>query len=173
MASVRGRCRRSACGQSGRFPTAAATALSSAGGDLTLVLVSDVPCNKGMASSAAVEMAVAGAVAALWDAVGRTELALLCQRVENAVAGAACGFMDQMTAAHGRPGALLSLLCPIDSLSRLMSRAAAAGLALGRARLRREALHCGSAYRRVRTAAFMGRRILADSPAARRCSTRP
>ena len=39
------------------------------------------------------------------------DLALLCQKVENLVVGAPCGVMDQMTAACGRAGELLALLC--------------------------------------------------------------
>ena len=39
------------------------------------------------------------------------EMALLCQRVENLVAGAPCGVMDQMTSACGEADRLLRLLC--------------------------------------------------------------
>ena len=39
------------------------------------------------------------------------DLALLCQRSENLVAGAPCGVMDQMTCVFGERDALLALLC--------------------------------------------------------------
>ena len=51
----------------------------------------DVPEGKGVSSSAAVEVAAMAAVAAAYSIrlEGR-ELALLCQRVENAVVGERC-----------------------------------------------------------------------------------
>src|SRR3712207_8855311 len=39
------------------------------------------------------------------------ELAFLCQKVENMVACAPCGVMDQMTSACGEADRLLALLC--------------------------------------------------------------
>ena len=39
------------------------------------------------------------------------QLALLCQKVENQIVGAACGVMDQMTAHCGVENSLISLLC--------------------------------------------------------------
>ena len=39
------------------------------------------------------------------------EIAFLCQKVENLMAGAPCGVMDQMTAACGEADHLLLLLC--------------------------------------------------------------
>ena len=39
------------------------------------------------------------------------EIALLCQKVENLVAGAPCGVMDQTASACGKANRLLALLC--------------------------------------------------------------
>ena len=51
------------------------------------------------------------------------EVALLCQKAENLVAGAPCGVMDQMTSACGEADSLLALLCQPAELQpkRLMS----------------------------------------------------
>ncbi|HWC75590.1 MAG TPA: galactokinase family protein, partial [Gemmatimonadales bacterium] len=79
---------------------------------LRILIDSTVPEGRGVASSAALEVAVATAVAATCDiAIGAPELAALCQRVENHVVGAPCGIMDQMTSACGRQDQLLQLHC--------------------------------------------------------------
>lgn len=69
-----------------------------------VVVVSDLPWNTGLASSAAVEMSTACVVG---HALGLQEselvpsrLALLCQAVENQVVGANCGFMDQVAVGY-------------------------------------------------------------------------
>src|SRR5262249_46511463 len=63
-----------------------------------LLIASSVPQGKGVSSSAALEVAVMQAVAAAFDIpLDGREVAILCQRVENRVAGAPCGIMDQMT----------------------------------------------------------------------------
>jgi galactokinase len=77
-----------------------------------ILIASTVPEGKGVASSAALEVAAMTAICAAYDV--RLEprgLALLCQKVENLIAGAPCGVMDQMTAALGESGELLALLC--------------------------------------------------------------
>ena len=65
-----------------------------------------------MSSSAAIETASMHAAAAAFGiALEPRDLALLCQRSENLVAGAPCGVMDQMTCVFGERDALLALLC--------------------------------------------------------------
>src|SRR5262249_44123322 len=62
------------------------------------LIASHVPQAKGVASSAALKVAVMAAVCGAFDIrVEPQELALLCQKAENLVAGAPCGVMDQMT----------------------------------------------------------------------------
>src|SRR5690606_25664688 len=79
---------------------------------LRLFIDSRVPEGKGVSSSAAVEVATMQAVSHLLDTpLAAEELATLCQKVENLVAGAPCGIMDQMASACGREGKLLALLC--------------------------------------------------------------
>jgi L-arabinokinase len=136
-------------------------------GGFDLAVASEVPEGKGVSSSAAVEVASA---AAILQAVGlrpgprgpeaRRELALLCQKVENLVAGAACGVMDQMTAACGRPGELLRLLCQpaeVEGHVPVPDGFAFWGVDSGV----RHAVS-GSDYTSVRTGAFMGFRVLAE-----------
>jgi L-arabinokinase len=77
-----------------------------------LLIASSVPEAKGVASSAALEVATMQAVCGAYNiAMPALEIATLCQMAENLVAGAPCGIMDQMTSACGDEGSLLSLLC--------------------------------------------------------------
>ena len=79
---------------------------------LDVVVASDVPLGAGLSSSAALEAAVALAVAELTDAgLSRSDLAVACRRAENEVVGAPVGVMDQMAALRGRAGAALLLDC--------------------------------------------------------------
>jgi L-arabinokinase len=129
-------------------------------------IASDVPQGKGVASSAALEVAVMAAVCGAFDIhLEPQELALLCQRAENLVAGAPCGVMDQMTSACGESNFLLALLCqpaelqprvPVPDDIRFW------GVDSGE----RHAVS-GSDYSSVRTAAFMGYRMIATEKAGR------
>lgn len=79
---------------------------------LRVEIESDVPEGRGVASSAALEVAVAAATAACYGLIVRPEeLAAACQQVENHIVGAPCGIMDQMTSAVGRKDRLLRLRC--------------------------------------------------------------
>ncbi|NUW31680.1 galactokinase [Nonomuraea sp. SMC257] len=72
----------------------------------------DVPQGAGLSSSAALEVAVAGALNDL-HGLGMTpmELALLSQRAENDFVGMPCGIMDQAASALGQEGHALFLDC--------------------------------------------------------------
>ncbi|PYS76485.1 MAG: GHMP kinase [Acidobacteria bacterium] len=126
-----------------------------------LLIRSEVPEGKGVSSSAALEVAVMRAVAAGYGInLSPRETALLCQRVENLVAGAPCGMMDQITAACGEADRLLALLCQPGELReslRLPPELAVWGIDSG---IRHSV--GGADYGTVRTAAFMGYRIIAD-----------
>jgi galactokinase len=126
---------------------------------LRIVVWSTVPEGKGVSSSAAVETATMHAAAqALGVALTGRELALLCQRAENLVAGAPCGVMDQMTCVFGERDALLALLCQPAELQ--PSVPLPWGLELwGLDSGERHAVG-GSDYGAVRTGAFMGLRML-------------
>lgn len=77
-----------------------------------LAIAGDVPQGSGLSSSASLEMAVAAAIAGLSGLqIAPTAMAKLAQRAENEFAGAACGIMDQLVAAHGVPGHALRIDC--------------------------------------------------------------
>ncbi len=123
------------------------------------LLVSEVPLGAGVSSSAAVEVATMRAltVAAGLEMDGLT-LARRCQVVENRVAGAPCGVMDQVTSALGLENQLLALKCqPHEPLGyqRIPSGYVVCGLDSG-------VKHSvgGTLYTQARVAAFMGHRIL-------------
>jgi galactokinase len=83
---------------------------------LDVVVASDVPVGAGLASSAALEAAVAVAVSELSDRAPtpgsfRTQLAIAARRAETDMVGAPVGIMDQMAALHGRAGRALLLDC--------------------------------------------------------------
>lgn len=126
-----------------------------------ILIRSLVPEGKGVSSSAALEVAVLKAVDAAYGLnLDGIELALLCQKVENLIAGAPCGIMDQMTSACGESDELLELLCqPCDlhGTLALPGELELWGLDSG-------VRHSvgGSAYTTVRTATFMGYRIIAE-----------
>ena len=126
-----------------------------------ILVTSTIPEGKGVSSSAALEVA---SMMAICSAYGVTlephQLALLCQKVENLIAGAPCGVMDQMTAALGACGQLLALLCQPAEVQGWLGLPR--GLALwGIDSGIRHAVG-GADYGTVRTAAFMGHRILED-----------
>jgi L-arabinokinase len=88
-----------------KFPEAVRTGAN-------LYVESEVPLNKGVSSSAAVEVAVMKAAAAAYglDLYG-IELAEACQWVENVIAESACGIMDQAASVLGDEGYMLPLRC--------------------------------------------------------------
>jgi L-arabinokinase len=126
-----------------------------------ILISSSVPQGKGVSSSAALEVAVMQAVAAAFDVtIDAREMALLCQTVENRVAGAPCGVMDQMTASCGAANRLLALRCqPAELLgmAAIPDEVAFWGLDSGV----RHAV-TGADYGSVRVGAFMGYRIIAE-----------
>jgi L-arabinokinase len=122
---------------------------------------SDVPEGKGVASSAALEVASMSALDAAYDlSLPSRELAILCQKVENLVVGAPCGVMDQMTAALGEARRLLALLCQpaeIQGTVPLPEELAVWGIDSGI-----QHAVSGADYGSVRVGAFMGYRILRE-----------
>jgi galactokinase len=76
------------------------------------VIAGDVPVGAGLSSSAALELAVARAFAAVsdlpWEAA---RMARLGQRAENEWVGVRCGIMDQMISAASRAGHALLIDC--------------------------------------------------------------
>jgi galactokinase len=81
-------------------------------GGMDLAVHGRVPQGAGLSSSAALELALARAFAALndwkWDPAA---MARLCQRAENGFIGVQCGIMDQMASAAASSDAALLLDC--------------------------------------------------------------
>lgn len=128
---------------------------------LRLLITSDVPEGKGVSSSAALEVATMAATAACYglDIDGAT-LAAACQWAENHIARAPCGIMDQMTSALGHHDRLLRLRCQPASVEGHVAVPKGYrfyGIDSGI----RHAVS-GSDYGTVRTAAFMGYRMIAE-----------
>jgi len=124
-----------------------------------ILIQSNVPEGKGVSSSAALEVSVMQAISVAYGiSLSTLELAFLCQKVENLIAGAPCGVMDQMTSSCGEADQLLALLCQPGELQepiKLPSELAVWGIDSG---IRHTV--SGADYGTVRTAAFMGYRII-------------
>jgi galactokinase len=73
------------------------------------VVGSEVPTGSGLSSSAALEIAIAAAVAV--DVPPPRQLARICRRAENVYVGVQCGIMDQLASAAGVGGAALIIDC--------------------------------------------------------------
>ncbi|MEM7283382.1 MAG: galactokinase family protein [Pseudomonadota bacterium] len=124
-----------------------------------ILIRSDVPEGKGVSSSAAIEVATMLAIAKAYSIdLDPIETAILSQMVENKVAGAPCGIMDQMTVVNGRKGQLMALLCQpatIEGYVDIPANFAFWGIDSGI----RHAVS-GADYGSVRVGAFMGLKIL-------------
>ncbi|MDE3178595.1 MAG: galactokinase [Acidobacteriota bacterium] len=128
---------------------------------VSLYIESSVPLNKGVSSSAAVEVAVMKSAAeALGIKLGGVELARACQWAENVIAEAACGIMDQAAVALGEEGSCLPLLCqpcipysPVRIPEELAIKAIDSGV--------RHAV-TGQEYEAARAACFMGYALIAE-----------
>jgi galactokinase len=122
---------------------------------------SDVPLNKGVSSSAAVEVAVMKAAARAYgiDLAG-IELAEACQWVENVIAESACGVMDQIAVVLGDEGYILPLVCQPclpQPLVRLGGGLVCWGVDSG---VRHQV--SGIEYEAARAAGFMGYKLICD-----------
>jgi L-arabinokinase len=141
--------------------SACLTRARSPAGGLRVLIESTVPEGKGVSSSAALEVACLAAVAAHLDVeMTAGEMAAACQWAENHIAGAPCGIMDQMTAACGRRDRLLRLRCQpgtVEGYVGIPDGWRFHGIDSGI----RHAV-TGADYGTVRTAAFMGYRMIAE-----------
>lgn len=81
-------------------------------GPVDMLIDSNVPRGGGLSSSAALEVAVCTALAALAGAnVSAKEKALIGQAVEHEFVNVPCGIMDQFISAHGKKDRALMLDC--------------------------------------------------------------
>lgn len=144
----------------GAFPILAREKSASFSGGADILIKSSVPEGKGVASSAALEVALMHAVVTAYELqLTAPELALLSQKVENLIVGAPCGIMDQMTAACAERNRLLELRCQPAELQGTVPLPAEIDVWGIDSGIRHSV--GGADYRTVRAAAFMGYRIIA------------
>ena len=128
---------------------------------IQIYMESTVPLNRGVSSSAAIEVSVMKAAAAAYGIdLSGIELALACQWVENVIAESACGIMDQIAVVAGKEGFVLPLVCQPclpESLIQLPKELQVWGIDSG-------VSHqvSGIEYEAARAAAFMGYKIICD-----------
>lgn len=121
---------------------------------------SSIPAGKGVASSAALEVAAMNALVRLYGLnLTAVQLPTLCQRVENELAGAPCGLMDQLTCHLGRAGKILPILCRPDRVGAPVNLPEGWRIAGVDSGVRHSV--AGASYADVRAAAFMGYSMLA------------
>lgn len=124
-----------------------------------LFLYSDLPPNRGVASSAALEIAVLKAAAAVAGVcLECVALAEAGQWVENVIAESACGIMDQATCVLGTEGCLLPLLC--QSCQPELPVPLPEGMRIWGIDSMAPRATTSTAYESARAAAFMGYRML-------------
>src|SRR6202041_1731152 len=128
-------------------------------GGAEVFIPSDLPPNKGVSSSAALEIATLKAAAAAWGiCLEGVALATAGQWVENVVAGAACGIMDQAAIVLGRENHLLPLLCqPCRPFAPVRLPAGIGFWGIDSMAPRSTS---GQPYEAARAAAFMGYRLI-------------
>jgi len=81
-------------------------------GGIALTITGNIPLGSGLSSSAACEIAVGKAIAALFGiTVEPMELALSAQTAEHRFTGTMCGIMDQAASVLGRKDHLIKLDC--------------------------------------------------------------
>jgi galactokinase len=96
---------------------------------IDLAIAGDVPQGAGLSSSAAIEVAVAGAFRdAFALSIDDVELARLCQRAENEFVGMNCGIMDQFASVLSRRDHALLIDCRTLVYEAVPLRLAPAGL---------------------------------------------
>jgi galactokinase len=100
-------------------------------GTFRAAFAGNVPLGSGLSSSAAIEAATALALDAFFElGVGRTDLALICQRAENDYVGVGTGIMDQYASLLCEAGAALLVDCRTLEAQSVPLDLQAAGLAL-------------------------------------------
>jgi len=126
-----------------------------------LLLLSAVPMNVGIGSSAAVEI---GTLSCLNSYLGLklspSRIAQLGQMSENHVVGAPCGIMDQTAITSGRQGCLTHILCRPGEVKGEVEIPPGTGFVGINSMVRHSV--AGSPYSDTRIGAFMGKKIIND-----------
>ena len=126
-----------------------------------LLLLSAVPMNVGIGSSAAVEIGtLAGLNSYLGLNLSPSRIAQLGQMAENHVVGAPCGIMDQTAITSGRQGCLTHILCRPGEVKGEVEIPPGTGFVGINSMVRHSV--AGSPYSDTRIGAFMGRKIIND-----------
>ena len=116
------------------YPRGVVWAMGEAGheiGEFEAAFAGNVPLGSGLSSSAAIEAATALALDAFFGlGVGRTDLAIICQRAENDYVGVGTGIMDQYASLLCEAGAALLVDCRSLDAQSVPLDLQAAGLAL-------------------------------------------
>jgi galactokinase len=116
------------------YPSGVLWALVAAGyatRGIDVAIAGDVPQGAGLSSSAALEVAVAGALRDAFELpMGDVDLTLLCQRAENEYVGVRCGIMDQFAATFSRRSHALLLDCRSLAYEHVPLRLETAGLSI-------------------------------------------
>ena len=100
-------------------------------GGCDLAFTGDVPQGAGLSSSAALEVAVAGAFRDAFDLpIDDVALTQLCQRAENEFVGVQCGIMDQFASTLSERDHALLIDCRSLAHEAIPLRLAAAGLTI-------------------------------------------
>jgi len=125
----------------------------------SLLLLSGVPMNVGIGSSAATEIATLYCLQNYLQLnLSEIHLAQLGQLAENLVVGAPCGIMDQITVTSGRQGKLTHILCRPGSIMGEVEIPSGTAFVGFNSMVTRSI--GGAAYGDVRIGAFMGKRII-------------
>jgi galactokinase len=125
----------------------------------SFLLLSAVPMNVGIGSSAAVEIGTISCLNAyLGLQLDGSRIARLGQMAENHVVGAPCGIMDQIAVASGRESKLTHILCRPGSIVGEVEIPPGTGFVGINSMVRHSV--AGNAYGNVRIGAFMGKRII-------------
>src|SRR6185312_12914457 len=124
-----------------------------------LLLLSAVPMNVGIGSSAAVEIGTLSCLDAyLGLNLSPSRIARLAQMAENHVVGAPCGIMDQIAITSGREGCLTHILCRPGEVRGEVQIPPGTGF-VGINSIVRHSV-AASPYSDTRIGAFMGKQII-------------
>jgi L-arabinokinase len=125
----------------------------------SFLLLSAVPMNVGIGSSAAVEIGTLSCLNAyLGLQLDGARIARLGQMAENHVVGAPCGIMDQIAVTSGRRGKLTHILCRPGKIIGEVEIPPGTGFVGINSMVRHSV--AGNAYGDVRIGAFMGKKII-------------
>jgi len=127
----------------------------------SLLLLSAVPMNVGIGSSAAVEIGTLCCLNAyLGIKLDPARIARLGQMAENHVVGAPCGIMDQTAVTSGHEGRLTHILCRPGSVQGEVQIPHGTGFVGINSMIRHSV--AANPYSDVRIGAFMGKKIVND-----------